>query len=180
MLINNAATVNGDDILDMDPDVWDKDLNVVLKGAVLCSKIVLPGMIERRSGTIVNIASVNGLAAYTQMPYSAAKAGLLNLTKNMAIKYGEHQVRVNAISPGTVKTPIWDAVIEQDPEILDRMRDWYPLGRVGTPGDIAKASLFLASDDAAWITGENLIVDGGLMAGNLRMCQEIRESADWS
>ena len=174
ILINNAAIVSGDDILDLDEETWDRDLEGVLKTVMLCCKAVVPGMIERRRGAIVNIASVNGLAAYTQMAYSAAKAGVINLTRNMALSYGPHQVRVNAICPGTIRTPIWDEFLEKDPELLDRVAGWYPLGRVGTPEDVARAALFLASDEAAWITGASLVVDGGLTSGNLRFCQEVR------
>ena len=174
ILVNNAAIVSGDDILDLDEETWDRDLKVVLKSVALCSKAVVPAMIERRRGSIVNIASVNGLVALTQMPYSAAKAGVINLTKNMALTYGPHQVRVNAICPGTIRTPIWDELLARDPDMLERLTRFYPLGRVGAPADVAKAALFLASDDADWITGETLVVDGGLMAGNHLLCQEVR------
>jgi meso-butanediol dehydrogenase / (S,S)-butanediol dehydrogenase / diacetyl reductase len=173
ILVNNAAISQGDDIRTIDEATWDLNLAVVLKGAFLCSKALVPGMIERRRGAIVNIASVNGLTGLGEEPYSAAKAGLLNLTQNMAIKYGQYHVRTNAICPGTVRTPIWQERVEQDPEIFERLAAWYPLGRVGEPEDIAKAALFLASDDAAWITGAILNVDGGLMAGSYRMSQAL-------
>ena len=173
ILVNNAAIVSGDNILDIDEEQWDTDLRVVLKSVMLCCKAVLPDMIERKSGAIVNIASVNALAAFTQMAYSAAKAGVVNLTKNMAVSYGPHQVRINAICPGTVHTPIWDIFLQKEPKVLERLAGWYPLGRVGKPEDIANAALFLASDEAAWITGETLVVDGGLMAGDIKAFQEI-------
>jgi meso-butanediol dehydrogenase / (S,S)-butanediol dehydrogenase / diacetyl reductase len=173
ILVNNAAISQGDDIRTIDEATWDLNLGVVLKGPFLCSKEFVPGMIERRRGAIVNIASVNGLTGLGEEPYSAAKAGLLNLTQNMAIKYGQYNVRANAICPGTVRTPIWQERVEQDPGIFDRLAAWYPLGRVGEPEDIAKAALFLASDDAAWITGAILTVDGGLMAGSYRMSQAL-------
>jgi meso-butanediol dehydrogenase / (S,S)-butanediol dehydrogenase / diacetyl reductase len=173
ILVNNAAISQGDDIRTIDEATWDLNLGVVLKGPFLCSKEFVPGMIERRRGVIINIASVNGLTGLGEEPYSAAKAGLLNLTQNMAIKYGQYNVRANAICPGTVRTPIWQERVEQDPEIFERLAAWYPLGRVGEPEDIAKAALFLASDDAAWITGAILNVDGGLMAGSYRMSQAL-------
>jgi meso-butanediol dehydrogenase / (S,S)-butanediol dehydrogenase / diacetyl reductase len=173
ILVNNAAISQGDDIRTIDEATWDLNLAVVLKGAFLCSKALVPGMIERRRGAIVNIASVNGLTGLGEEPYSAAKAGLLNLTQNMAIKYGQYNVRANAICPGTVRTPIWQERVDQDPEIFERLAAWYPLGRVGEPEDIAKAALFLASDDAAWITGAILNVDGGLMAGSYRMSRAL-------
>lgn len=130
-------------------------------------------MLAQRSGAIINIASINGLAAYGEEAYSAAKAGVINLTKNMAVKYGQAGVRVNCICPGTVRTPICDSVLRQDPHLFTRLQKWYPLGRVGEPEDIANAALFLASDEAAWIAGITLTVDGGLLAGNFRMTSEL-------
>lgn len=143
--------------------------NVVLKGVYLCSKAVLPTMIEQKTGAIVNISSVNGLMGLSEEAYSAAKAGVINLTKNMALKYGQHNIRTNVICPGTIQTPIWQARLDNDPQIFDQLAAWYPLGRVGQPEDVAKAALFLASDDASWITGTVLTVDGGLTAGSYRM-----------
>jgi NAD(P)-dependent dehydrogenase (short-subunit alcohol dehydrogenase family) len=130
-------------------------------------------MIALGGGAIVNIASVNGLTGLGEEAYSAAKAGVINLTQNMALKYGRHGVRVNVICPGTIRTPIWEPILQKDPAVFERLARWYPLGRVGAPEDVAKAALFLASDDAAWITGATLVVDGGLMAGNFRMGQEL-------
>lgn len=173
ILVNNAAIAGGSDIIDVDEATWDRDVDVVLKSVYLCCKTALPSMIEQQAGVIVNIASVNGLAAYGHMPYSAAKAGVINLTKNLAVNYGLHNIRVNAICPGTIHTPIWDERLKLDPQLFERVAEWYPLGRVGKPDDIAKASLFLASDDSAWITGESLVVDGGLTAGNFRMLQQL-------
>ena len=177
ILVNNAAVSRGDDVLEIEPELWNWNVGVVLGSVYLCSRAVLPGMIERRAGAIVNIASVNGLTALAEEPYSAAKAGVINLTRNMAVKYGQHGVRVNCISPGTVRTPIWQERVEQDPAIFERLARWYPLGRVGEPEDVARAALFLASDDAAWITGTNLVVDGGLLAGSYRMSQELEGKA---
>jgi meso-butanediol dehydrogenase/(S,S)-butanediol dehydrogenase/diacetyl reductase len=177
ILINNAAVGIGDDILEIDESTWDLNLDVVLKGVFLCSKAALPSMIDRRGGSIVNIASVNGLAALGEEAYSAAKAGVINLTQNTAVRYGRLGVRANCICPGTIKTPIWQSRVEKDPQIFERLAKWYPLGRVGEPDDPAKAALFLASDDASWITGSTLVVDGGLMAGNFRMARELEAKA---
>ncbi len=173
ILVNNAAVAEGEGILEIAEETWDSDLSVVLKGVFLCSKAVMPAMMEQGQGAIVNIASVNGLAAFGHAAYSAGKAGVINLTKNMAVKYGQFNVRVNAICPATIRTPAWQARVEADPEVLQKLATWYPLGRIGEPKDVAKATLFLASDDAAWITGETLIVDGGLLAGSHRMAQEL-------
>jgi meso-butanediol dehydrogenase / (S,S)-butanediol dehydrogenase / diacetyl reductase len=173
VLVNNAAIAVGDDILRIDEAAWDRNLAVVLKSAYLCSRALLPGMIERRRGAIVNVASVNGLSGLGEEGYSAAKAGMINLTRNMAVKYGRFGVRANCICPGTIRTPIWQARVERDPQIFERLAKWYPLGRVGEPEDVAGAALFLASDDAAWVTGATLVVDGGLLAGSYRMSREL-------
>ncbi|MEZ4859838.1 MAG: glucose 1-dehydrogenase [Caldilineaceae bacterium] len=178
ILVNNAAIAQGDDILTFDETTWDLNLAVVLKSVFLCSKAVLPAMIERKQGAIVNIASVNGLTGLGEEAYSAAKAGVINLTRNMAIKYGQHNVRVNVICPGTIQTPIWQSKVAEDPQIFAKLARWYPLGRVGQPEDIAKAALYLASDDAAWVTGTTLTVDGGLMAGSYGMARALEGGAD--
>jgi len=165
----------GDDILRIDEPTWDFNLGVVLKGAFLCSKALLPAIIERRNGAIVNIASVNGLTGLGEEAYSAAKAGVINLTRNMAVKDGSSGVRVNCVCPGTIRTPIWQSQLETDPQLFDRLIPWYPLGRVGDLDDVARAVLFLASDEASWITGVALPVDGGMMAGSYRMSRDLLE-----
>lgn len=165
ILVNNAATLVRGDLLATGEADWDLTMDVILKGTFLCSKGVLPHMIARKQGAILNISSGNALVAVGSMAYSAAKAGLLNLTKNMAIEYGEHNIRVNAICPGSVRTPIWQPKLDVEPQIFERLGRRIPLGRVGEPEDIARAALFLVSDDAAWITGDIMAVDGGSMAG---------------
>ena len=173
VLVNNAGGGMADDVLEIDEEEWDKDVALNVKSAFLCSKAVLPGMIERGGGVIVNIASVNGLAFFANEPYSAAKAGVINLTRSMAVRYGHHGIRAVAIAPGTIRTPIWQERVEKEPAIFERLVRWYPLRRVGEPEDVAAATAFLASDDAAWITGTVLRVDGGLLAGNERMAREL-------
>ena len=165
VVVNNAGMAAGDDILTFDEDTWDLNLAVVLKSVFLVSRALLPQMLERGSGAIVNVSSVNGQFAVGEEAYSAAKAGMLNLTQNMALKYGPRGVRVNAVCPGTIRTPIWGEVVAKVPDLFERLARIYPLGRVGEPEDVARAILFLASDDAAWITGQTLSVDGGLTAG---------------
>ncbi|HKF77166.1 MAG TPA: glucose 1-dehydrogenase [Candidatus Dormibacteraeota bacterium] len=177
VLVNNAAIADGDDVLEMDAQVWDRDVRVVLRSVFLCSKAVLPSMIERRGGVIVNIASVNGMSALGNEAYSAAKAGVINLTQGIAVRYGAHGIRCNAIAPGTIRTPVWQERVARDPVVFQRLVKWYPLGRVGEPDDIASAAMFLASDEAAWITGTVLRVDGGLLAGNHAMTRELLAEA---
>ncbi|MFL5759886.1 MAG: SDR family NAD(P)-dependent oxidoreductase [Thermomicrobiales bacterium] len=166
ILVNNAGISAGNDILTIDEATWDFNLSVVLKSVFLCSKAVLPGMIEQSRGVIINMSSVNGLYGIGEEPYGAAKAGMINLTQNMAVKYGPKGVRVNCICPGSIETPIWGERVQQDPQIFEKLAKWYPLRRVGQPEDVANAALFLASDESSWITGAILAVDGGLTAGN--------------
>jgi len=177
VLVNNAAIADGDDLLRIDEATWDRDVAVVLRSVFLCSKAVLAPMIDRGGGAIVNITSVNGLTALGNEAYSAAKAGVINLTQGIAVRYGRHGIRCNAIAPGTIRTPIWQERIDRDPVVFQRLVKWYPLGRVGEPDDVANAALFLASDDASWITGTVLPVDGGLLAGNWRMTRELLAEA---
>jgi meso-butanediol dehydrogenase/(S,S)-butanediol dehydrogenase/diacetyl reductase len=173
VLVNNAGYGTANDLLEIDEETWDDEVAINLKAAFLCSKAVLPGMIERGGGVIVNIASVNGLAFFANEPYSAAKAGMINLTRSMAARYGPRGVRAVAIAPGTIRTPLWQERVDKEPAIFERLVRWYPLRRVGEPEDVAAAAVFLASDDAAWITGEVLRVDGGLLAGNAQMAREL-------
>ena len=172
VLVNNAAVAPPESFLDAPAEVWDRELDVIVKGAVHCSRAVLPGMLERRRGSIVNIASVNGLAFYGDPAYSAAKAALLSLTRSLAAMYGESGVRVNALAPGTIRGPIWDNRLARDPDTLTKLARWYPLGRIGEPEDVAEAACFLCSDRAAWISGVVLPVDGGLGAGNVEMARD--------
>ena len=173
ILVNNAAKATDADFLDISEEAWDEDVSIALKGAFLCCQAVLPDMMERRSGMILNISSVNALAYYGNESYSAAKAGILSLTRSLAVRYGPFGVRTNAIAPGTLRTPAWDERQQKDPRVFERVAAWYPLGRVGQPEDVVGAALFLASDEASWITGAVLPVDGGLTAGNHRMTREI-------
>jgi len=173
VLVNNAGFAAADALLETDEETWHADVSLNLEAAFLCSKAVLPGMIERGSGVIVNIASVNALAYFANDAYSAAKAGMISLTRSVAVRYGHHGIRANAIAPGTIRTPLWQERIDKEPAIFERLLKWYPLGRVGEPEDVAAAAVFLASDDAAWITGEVLRVDGGLLAGSARMAREL-------
>ena len=173
VLVNNAAIVSGDGLVELPTSDWDRDVGVTLRGAFLCTRGVLPAMIARRRGCIVNVASVNGLLHLGNEAYSAAKAGLLQLTRSTAVRYGPHGIRANAVAPGTVRTPVWSERVRNDPEIFAHLARWYPLQRVGEAEDVAQAVLFLASAEASWITGATLPVDGGLTAGNLPLAGEL-------
>lgn len=178
ILVNNAAKATDADFLEVSEEAWDEDVAIALKGSFLCSQAVLRDMTENRSGVILNISSVNALAYFGNEAYSAAKAGILNLTKSLAVRYGPFGVRVNAIAPGTLRTPAWEQRRQKDPDVFDRVAKWYPLGRIGEPEDVAGAALFLASDEAAWISGAVLPIDGGLTAGNMEMAREIINESD--
>jgi NAD(P)-dependent dehydrogenase (short-subunit alcohol dehydrogenase family) len=118
---------------------------------------------------------VNGLIALGNPAYSAAKADLITLTRALAMEYGADGIRANLVSPGTVRTehPSWRERQARDPQVLDKLARWYPLGRVGEPADIAAAIAFLASDEAGFVNGANLVVDGGLTAGLAPMIAEV-------
>src|SRR5215211_3860776 len=178
VLINNAAKATDADFLSLREGAWDQDVAITLKGPFLCSQAVLPDMMQNGSGVILNISSVNALGYYGNEAYSAAKAGIISLTRRLAVRYGPSGIRVNAIAPGTLRTPAWEQRRRKNPEVFERLTRWYPLGRVGEPEDVAGAALFLASDEAAWITGAVLPVDGGLTAGNLEMMREIIKEPD--
>src|SRR5439155_23342388 len=126
ILVNNAAIASQDGLVNVDEDNWDLSLAVTLKSQFLCCKALLPGMLERGSGAIVNISSVNGLTGLGDEPYSAAKAGVINLTQNLAVAYGSRGVRANVICPGTVRTQIWGERLQRNPRVFDELAAWYP------------------------------------------------------
>ncbi len=173
ILVNNAFLVTGDSVVRMDEETWEADVRGTLTSAFICTQRALGGMVERRRGSIINISSVNGLSFFGNEAYSAAKAGLNSLTTSIATRYGRYGIRANAIAPGSVRTAAWEKRIAAEPAVLERLVKWFPLGRLGEPEDIAGAAVFLASDDASWVTGVVLRVDGGLLAGNPVMADEL-------
>ena len=176
--INNAMSCSETPFLELTPEEVQKDIAVTLMGPFFASQEVIPGMIERGGGVILNISSVNASAYFGNEAYSAAKAGLESLTRSIAVKFGEHGVRCNAVAPGSVATEYWEHRRELDPLVFEKVAQWYPLGRVGRPLDIAEALMFLASDAASWITGAVLPVEGGVMAGNLAMTRDVVPATD--
>ena len=174
IVVANASTGNRSDTLrGLTPAAWREDIADNVAGQFNTVDVVLASMKQRRAGSIVLIGSVNGLATFGNPSYSAAKAALVSFTKSMAVEYGPFGIRANIICPGTVRTPAWNHRVARNPEILDGLRKWYPLGRVADPVDVARAACFLASDDAGIISGVVLPVDGGLMAGNRIMTSEL-------
>lgn len=179
LLVNNAAFTNGGDLGSIGIEAWHKEIDVNLNGTYHCLRLVLPRMQARGGGVIVNIASVNGVRYFGNPAYSAAKAGLINLTQSVASEYGRHGIRCNAVLPGSVKTDniTWTIRQQKDPDVFKKLARWYPLGRVANPEDVAKAVSFLGSDEASYITGVSLPVDGGLLAGmNVMIDDFILES----
>jgi NAD(P)-dependent dehydrogenase (short-subunit alcohol dehydrogenase family) len=155
-------------VLDTTEADWDETMRVNVKGVFLMSKAVLPAMIARGSGTIVNLSSITGLVGLPVRPaYSASKGAVAILTKQLAVDFGRHGVRVNALSPSFVITSINRQLFERmqaEGEPWERLLDQHLLRRLGEPRDVANAALFLASDEAGWITGVTLPVDGGYTA----------------
>ena len=172
-LVNNAGFSYQATLEKSSASGWEDHVAGNLNGAFHCAKAVLPRMIKLGGGAIVTIGSVNGVAALGDPAYSAAKAGLMSLTRSLAQEYGRHGIRANAVLPGTVRTPIWDKRKRKEPEVLANLERWYPLGRIVEPSEVAATVAFLISDAASAITGAMIPVDCGLSAGNIVMTREL-------
>src|SRR5262245_51368683 len=173
VLINNAGISSRPTLAVTGPSDWQNDIASNLNGAYACAHAVLPQMIARRSGSIVNVSSVNALLALGDPAYSAAKAGMIAMTRSLALEYGRYGIRANCVLPGTVRTPIWDQRKAKDPNVLKVLERWYPLGRIVEPDEVARVIAFLASDAASAVTGAAIPVDCGLTAGNIVMAREL-------
>lgn len=160
ILVNNAGIARDMLLLRMDERDWDAVLDTNLKGAFLCIKAVQKLFLKKRSGRIINIGSVVGLGGNVgQANYAAAKAGLVGLTKSLAKEFGPRNITVNLVAPGFIQT---DMTAKLSEELIAKTLEHTPLGRLGQPEDVARAVAFLASDAAAYITGQVLCVDGGM------------------
>ncbi|MDR6391637.1 SDR family oxidoreductase [Paraburkholderia phenoliruptrix] len=173
VLVANAGAAEGLTLATTDAASWQRDIHLNLNGTYHTVEAVRASMVERQQGALVLIGSVNGMAALGHPAYSAAKAGLISYTKALALELGRHGIRANIVCPGTVKTQAWQARVDKNPQVFEDLKKWYPLRDFATPDDIADAVLFLASPMARVITGVALPVDGGLMAGNRLMAQEL-------
>jgi 3-oxoacyl-[acyl-carrier protein] reductase len=163
ILVNNAGLSLSCAVSKMSEEIWDKVQDVNLKGAFLCCRAVMPYMKERRSGKIVNIASIAALRATPfAAHYGASKAGLVAFTQGLAMELGHRNINVNAVGPGIITTPLSSQEIS--PELQEHLKNRIPLRRIGVPRDIANAVLFLVSDEASYISGQCLYVCGGLSA----------------
>ncbi len=167
ILFNNAAINPTGSVTDMSEEVWDREMAVNLKGVFLCSKYAIPEMKKIGSGAIINTASTVGILASTNnSAYCTSKAGVIMLTKQMALDYAPFNIRVNCICPGFTQTPLLEKFFnaQPDPEASRQAVDaMHPMGRLGKPEDIAYGALYLASDEASWVTGIALVIDGGLI-----------------
>jgi len=162
ILVNNAGILRDASLKKMDVDMWDAVLNVNLKGAFLCAQAVASIMTNKKSGRIINTGSIAIVGNRGQANYSASKAGLIGLTRTLALEFGRKSVTVNMISPGATDTQMLDGLPEK---IYEFIKSEVALNRIGTAKEIAAAVLFLASDEASFITGQNLFVDGGMSIG---------------
>jgi len=161
VLVNNAGITRDGFLIRMSEQDWDEVLNVNLKGAFLLTKAVSKAMLKQRSGTIVNLASIIGMIGNAgQCNYAASKAGVIALTKSTAKELASRNIRVNAVAPGFIMTKMTESLPE---DIRKKMLDAIPLQRFGAPDDVADAVLFLASEAAAYITGQVISVNGGMV-----------------
>jgi len=165
ILMNNAAGGRSAAVVEQEPEDWDDVFASTVRAAYLGSKYAIPLMIEAGGGSIIHTASVHGLLGGSRgAAYDAAKAAIINLTRQMAVDYGRHGIRVNALCPGRILTEGKVEWLKSRPDEVRRQKLVYPLGRPGTLQEIAAAALFLASDEASFVTGHALVVDGGLTA----------------
>ncbi len=168
IVVNNAAVASALDLLEFTPDEFDRVLGVNLKGPLLFCKHAVPAMRRTGGGAIVNVASISSTCGIPKQPlYAPSKGGLLQMTRQLAVQYAEDNIRVNAVSPGTIETPLLRPLTDDvagHERHLAWLRARHPLGRFGQPEEVAAAILFIASDEASFITGANLAVDGGYAA----------------
>ncbi len=163
VLINNAGVGTDGDVVELTEEQWQRILDVNLKGVFLCCKYAIPAMKKSGGGSIVNIASTAAfVGGSVSCVYPASKAGVVALSKSTALRYAHNNIRVNCVCPGHVDTALTYTL--KDPEVKAALIRKYPLGRLGAPEEIANAVLFIASDEASFITGTELIVDGGYTA----------------
>jgi NAD(P)-dependent dehydrogenase (short-subunit alcohol dehydrogenase family) len=167
VLYNNAGIMPPDDdsVLTTEPQAWNRVLAVNATGVFLCCKHGIPHLLERGGGSVINVASFVAVvgAATSQVAYTASKGAVLSMSRELAVQFARQGVRVNALCPGPVETPLLTRLFE-DPAAYERRRVHLPMGRLARPREIANAALFLASDESSYVTGATFLVDGGLTA----------------
>lgn len=166
ILVNNAAVWDGDTtITDLSEDTWHRVIDGTLKSVYLCTKHAMPEMIRSGGGSIINISSVNAIYGVGLSAYTAAKGGVVALTRLVAAEFGDRNIRANAILPGTIGTDSALAVWKTNLQAFEEIKKAHPVGRIGHPIDVAYCALYLASSEAAFVTGGVFVIDGGLTAG---------------
>jgi NAD(P)-dependent dehydrogenase (short-subunit alcohol dehydrogenase family) len=168
VLYNNAGISPADDasVLETGLDAWERVQAVNTRGVFLCCKHGIPHLLERGGGTVINVASFVALigAATSQISYTASKGAVLSLSRELAVQFAREGVRVNALCPGTVQTPLLERIWGDDPAAAERRLVHIPMGRLAQPREIVNAALFLASDESSYVTGATFVVDGGVTA----------------
>jgi NAD(P)-dependent dehydrogenase (short-subunit alcohol dehydrogenase family) len=168
VLYNNAGISPADDgsILETEPDAWQRVQDVNTKGVYLCCKHGIPHLLDRGGGSVINVASFVALvgAATSQISYTASKGAVLSLSRELAVQFARQGIRVNALCPGPVETPLLLRIFGDDPAAYERRRIHLPMGRLAKPREIVNAALFLASDESSYVNGATFVVDGGLSA----------------
>ena len=168
VLYNNAGISPGDDasVLDTSVDAWQRVQDVNTKGVFLCCKHGIPYLLERGSGSVINVASFVAVvgAATSQISYTASKGAVLSMSRELAVQFARQGVRVHALCPGPVETPLLLRIFGDDPAAYERRRIHLPMGRLAKPREIVNAALFLASDESSYVNGATFVVDGGLTA----------------
>src|SRR5213594_4483919 len=168
VIYNNAGISPADDasILETEPDAWQRVQDVNTKGVYLCCKHGIPYLLERRGGSVINVASFVALvgAATSQIAYTASKGAVLSMSRELGVQFARQGVRVNALCPGPVETPLLMRIFNDDPSAYQRRRVHLPMGRLAKAREIANAALFLASDESSYVNGATFLVDGGLTA----------------
>jgi NAD(P)-dependent dehydrogenase (short-subunit alcohol dehydrogenase family) len=168
VLYNNAGISPPDDasVLDTSVEAWERVQDVNAKGVFLCCKHGIPYLLKRGGGSVINVASFVALigAATSQISYTASKGAVLAMSRELAVQFAREGVRVNALCPGTVETPLLLNIYGDDPAALERRRVHWPTGRLAKPREIVNAALFLASDESSYVTGATFVVDGGVSA----------------
>jgi len=168
VLYNNAGISPSDDasVLDTSVEAWDSVQAVNTKGVFLCCKHGIPHLQRRGGGSVINVASFVAIvgAATSQISYTASKGAVLSMTRELAVQFARENIRVNALCPGPVETPLLLSIFGDDPAALERRRAHWPTGRLAKPREVVNGALFLASDESSYVTGSTFLVDGGLTA----------------